>query len=145
MNSRAYYLSPAEVDEFKVNPEIKRRLFLSLTRMLQFYGVEYEESAVKKKGRVVKRDDYEQRLRNMMVNSHNYLRITRIMTCFADVGMHQVTFAMAKFYFGEARRFPRSTLEAWKEIVERQGFFLLLSSSSLLSCNSFRFLLLGFS
>lgn len=150
VNSRAYYLSPVEVEEFRRNREIQDRLLLSLKRMLAFYGLEYLEMRKKRGGKpgaaaaaaatsassggsgeeegraqtltvkVIKREqDFEERMRNLASHTHNYLRISRIMTCLQDAGMHPYAFGVATWLFSEYWRFPKSTLVVWKDIAVR--------------------------
>jgi len=68
---------------------------------------------------VVKRDDWKERQRNIDQNRHNLLRITRIMTCLTDVGLHSYAFALFKFYMTEKDRFFETTWSFWKSAVTR--------------------------
>lgn len=88
-NLAAPVLSAADIEAFHQEPALRRKLLLSLDRMLRFYGLKRTDSGVGKDA------GWSQRKQNWFVRpTHNNLRITRILKSLATLGCAQ-----------EARRF----------------------------------------
>jgi hypothetical protein len=78
-------LTPAVVVEFKGNIEIKACLQSSLCMMLRFYGLDLVN------GKVIKRINWDERKANWFFHdTHNNLRIARILKCLRSVGMEDL-------------------------------------------------------
>ena len=77
-------LTPEVISEFKINNVLKNQLFYSFQRILNFYGLAYQNSKIDKAKNWIERKD------NWFTkNTHNNLRITRIIKCLNSLGLSQ--------------------------------------------------------
>ncbi|MBS4095852.1 MAG: hypothetical protein KGZ83_03330 [Sulfuricella sp.] len=80
-NLSAPLLGPADIDAFRTDPLLRRKLLLSLDRMLRFYGLKRTD------GGIAKDAAWGQRKKNWFVRpTHNNLRITRVLKSLAVLG-----------------------------------------------------------
>lgn len=76
-NSRAPRLNPQLIDEMK-SPEIQANLQKSLNKMLDFYGLEWDENHTE----IKMADNFDNRAKTWLTKgNHNHLRLTRILIC----------------------------------------------------------------
>lgn len=88
-------LTPEIVEAFETDEILQQHLRASFRRMLAFYGLVATESGI------VKADNWDQRKLNWFVeDTHNNLRITRILKCLCALGLEE-----------EASRFHRALAE----------------------------------
>jgi len=94
MNWSAQELQRHELDIFRVESNIQRRILKSYRMMLNFYGFELVDEQT---GELRKSHDYAPHFSNLNTHSHNYLRITRILKFLGLVGFecYQVPFITA--------------------------------------------------
>jgi hypothetical protein len=75
-------LDAETVEEFRADAGLRDRLLKSFDVMLEFYGLRREGEAV------VRGRNYLERANNWLVpGDHNFLRITRILTCLRELGL----------------------------------------------------------
>ncbi|KPP71844.1 hypothetical protein Z043_109205 [Scleropages formosus] len=99
MNIYAAELTPRETEEFRKNDEAKRRLVESYELMLDFYGIELLD---KNTGKVQRAENWEERFYNLNINTHNNLRITRILKCLGELGFEHFQAPLVQFFLNEA-------------------------------------------
>jgi hypothetical protein len=80
-NPRAPLLSQQDIETFRGSEVLQKRLLEALKKMLAFYGFEIQG------GRVVRSAAWEERSGWLTPHNHNYLRITRILTCLGLLGL----------------------------------------------------------
>ncbi|KAG9315819.1 opioid growth factor receptor conserved region-domain-containing protein [Chiua virens] len=89
VNADAYRLLPHEIGMMRNSEEIIRRLVTSYKMMLDFYGMRLiSESGLL--GRALSPRDFKPRYRNLLGNTHNNLRITRILKSLSELGMEHL-------------------------------------------------------
>lgn len=80
-NPGAPVLSPGDVEVFRNEPSLRRKLLLSLDRMLRFYGLKRTEAGIAKDA------SWSKRKQNWFVRpTHNNLRITRMLKSLMTLG-----------------------------------------------------------
>lgn len=120
-NAQAPRLRPDEIESFRRNDALRRRLKQSLERMLRFYGLRLEQSRLEKI-KVVPTSDFGRRSgRWLSPNNHNHLRLTRIMTSTATLGLIDEARALRAALLDLANRTPsaatRTTVEYWRRAI----------------------------
>ncbi|XP_058846887.1 opioid growth factor receptor-like isoform X2 [Acipenser ruthenus] len=98
MNYRAYELTQKEIKAFQQSEEAKQRLVKSYKLMLGFYGIELEDEGT---GEVRRANNWEERYSNLNRNSHNNLRISRILKCLGELGFEHYQAPLVKFFLTE--------------------------------------------
>jgi len=84
VNSDAPLVTDATVAAFHADPALRAELAHSLAVMLDFYGLQTDPSS----GRVTKADNFATRAENWLdAPNHNFLRLTRILTCLRLLGL----------------------------------------------------------
>ncbi|KAI4891330.1 hypothetical protein NFI96_031734 [Prochilodus magdalenae] len=114
MNCDAYVLTPEEIMLFRKDDEVKDRLLKSYRLMLDFYGIELcnEET-----GEVCRAKNWKARFENLDRNTHNNLRITRILKCLGILGFQHYQAPLVRFFLeetlvkGKLPRVKRSVLD----------------------------------
>ncbi|XP_026879117.2 opioid growth factor receptor-like protein 1 isoform X1 [Electrophorus electricus] len=98
MNFYAYPLTAKEIKLFCEDKDVKERLLKSYKLMLDFYGIKLvdEES-----GEVTRAENWEKQFENLNRNSHNNLRITRILKCLGILGFQHYQAPLVKFFLQE--------------------------------------------
>ncbi|KAK1799557.1 hypothetical protein P4O66_000438 [Electrophorus voltai] len=98
MNFYAYPLTAKEIKLFREDKDVKERLLKSYKLMLDFYGIKLvdEES-----GEVTRAENWEKQFENLNRNSHNNLRITRILKCLGILGFQHYQAPLVKFFLQE--------------------------------------------
>jgi hypothetical protein len=87
LNPQAQILQRHEIDTFRADPEMIRRVILSFRMMLEFYGFDLVDEA---KGQVVRAANSDWQFDNLSWSSHNYLRITRICKFLGELGLEHL-------------------------------------------------------
>ncbi|XP_058859422.1 opioid growth factor receptor-like [Acipenser ruthenus] len=98
MNYRAYELTQKEMKAFQQSEEAKQRLVKSYKLMLGFYGIELVDEGT---GEVRRANNWEERYSNLNRNSHNNLRISRILKCLGELGFEHYQAPLVKFFLTE--------------------------------------------
>ncbi|SCZ96488.1 BZ3500_MvSof-1268-A1-R1_Chr8-2g10227 [Microbotryum saponariae] len=86
VNAQAPLLTsnPNELIALRTDPEVQRRFRNSYEIMLDFYGFALDDFD---SGRIKRTEHYEARYRNLVKNSHNWLRLSRILESCAEFGL----------------------------------------------------------
>ncbi|XP_040187629.1 opioid growth factor receptor-like [Rana temporaria] len=97
-NPHATPLHEDEIEMMKNDEEVKRRLCEAYKLMLGFYGLQLlDESS----GRVGLAQNCQERFRNLNSNTHNNLRITRILKCLGEMGFERFQAPLVRFFLKE--------------------------------------------
>ena len=118
-NSRAPRLTAADITAFQRSGTLRAQLGKSYQRMLRFYGLrlEWVDGA-----RVVPGPEFDRRKRGWLnPNNHNHLRLTRIMTSMATLGLSDEALALQAPLLDLAVQNPsavtRQTVAYWRRAV----------------------------
>jgi poly(ADP-ribose) glycohydrolase len=102
-NWQSQELTDKEAAAMRENSGIMARMLVSLEIMLDFFGFHLGRGDDNEIQVVRKSDAAEERLQNLADHQHNFLRISRILTCTTKVGMHKyqlpIMFALGKEVF----------------------------------------------
>jgi hypothetical protein len=117
VNFAAPVLDAEVISEFKQSPALQARLLISFKVMLKFYGFEIDESGPEIK--IIKSAEYALKKKNWISHrNHNYLRITRILTCLRLLGLEAYSIAffecLQMVYAEEAYEIGEVTFDYWK-------------------------------
>lgn len=117
VNPYAPLVTPGDQRAFAGNPELRRRLLASFTRMLAFYGFVCAGPAPV---RVLKASDWASASRRWLTpGNHNYLRITRILKSLKLLGAteHARAFydALVPVYESNRAAIGETTFEYWND------------------------------
>ena len=121
-NRNAPILNDEVIQAFRADERLKLRVIRSLTVMLRFYGLQYNELG-KTNIEITKSDEYGARKQNWIeVANHNYLRITRILTTLRILGLEKYAQAffncLNQIYSEESNKIGSKTYGYWKRAVE---------------------------
>jgi len=121
-NPDAPLLDDEVIKTFRANEQLRQRLLVSFRVMLKFYGLQYSEQPT---GNIetVKSAEYPERKQNWLrIGNHNYLRITRILTCMRSLGLEKYSQSLLdcleRIYSEEGKVIGETTLRFWREAVE---------------------------
>ncbi|XP_063071877.1 opioid growth factor receptor-like protein 1 [Engraulis encrasicolus] len=98
MNYQAHTLTQAEIKAFVADEAAKERLRTSYELMLDFYGIKLVND---KTGEVERAQHWESRFDNLNWNTHNNLRITRILKCLGTLGFKHYQVPLVRFFLRE--------------------------------------------
>ncbi|KAJ8259709.1 hypothetical protein GJAV_G00172530 [Gymnothorax javanicus] len=98
MNYLAKVLTKQEIKEFRKDQMAKDRLVTSYELMLDFYGIKLDD---KISGDVKRARNWKERFENLNRNTHNSLRITRILKCLGELGFKHYQAPLVKFFLKE--------------------------------------------
>lgn len=111
-------ISAADESEFSENEAIRNRLMDSFCRMLAFYGMRISQ------GQITKAENWDERKHNWFIrDTHNNLRITRILKCLMALGLENE----ARHFFMALKGLVESELDSgisptsiryWTEAIE---------------------------
>lgn len=107
VNQTAPVLTPKEIKLFRDDTEAKSRLLESYKLMLDFYGICLLDDRT---GTVTRGYNWKERFDNMNRNTHNNLRITRILKCLGLLGFERFQAPLVHFFLKETlkeRNLPR--------------------------------------
>lgn len=86
-NIQAPVLTPSEISEIRLSPELRQNLKASFVRILGFYGLILSGSYPLKVKRAL---HFEEASANWISpENHNHLRITRILKCLLTLGLEE--------------------------------------------------------
>ncbi len=120
-NARAPVLSEAEIERFRDSELLRQRLARSLDTMLRFYGLQLrrtpqDDPVVEKRPEFISRGTAW-----LNPGNHNHLRLTRILTSTATLGLHREARALQRCLLDLAHEHPeavtRVTLTFWEGAV----------------------------
>ncbi len=117
-NRDAPTLTPEVIQTFRSSYELKQNLLKSLVLMLGFYGLTLSSNDSNKIV-IVKNDNYSERKKQWInLRNHNYLRLTRILTCLKLLGLEtygQALFnGLSQIYQEEQSAIGLETYNYWK-------------------------------
>ena len=112
-------LSAQEVQLFRTDPELRRRLIRSFHRILKFYGFQFTVEK-DRKPRITKAADFEERRKDWLTpHNHNYRRISRILESLRLLGLPDFAtmfFAVLQNVYQEhSSLIEWTTFSFWKE------------------------------
>lgn len=98
-------MTPEDLEEFKVNPTIRRRVMVSLNTMATFYGKSPQWC---------------------VAGNHNLLRITRILRSLTLMELHTLAQEFFEFVSAKAKihKLPDQTIWYWEEALKPQPAWL---------------------
>jgi hypothetical protein len=99
LNQFAQPLRDDEAKFLRSNEHARRRLIDAYRMMLDFYGMKLEDDAT---GKISRAQNWKERLYHLNRSSHNFLRITRILKCFGEVGLERLQSPFVEFLIYEA-------------------------------------------
>ncbi|MBW4683081.1 MAG: hypothetical protein KME19_23800 [Microcoleus vaginatus WJT46-NPBG5] len=120
-NRKAPILNDEIIQEFRSNKILRIHLLKSLNVMLGFYGLEClnpESEDIE----ITRSDAYSERKQEWLnLGNHNYLRLTRILTCLKILGLENYAEALfeclEKIYKQENQRIGRESFNYWKNAI----------------------------
>ncbi|XP_036839309.1 opioid growth factor receptor-like isoform X2 [Oncorhynchus mykiss] len=95
MNYQAKELTKKEIEAFLEDGTAKQRLVASYKLMLDFYGIELSNDIT---GEVKRANNWRERFDNLETNTHNNLRITRILKCLGTLGFPHYQAPLVRFF-----------------------------------------------
>ncbi|XP_029550372.1 opioid growth factor receptor-like protein 1 isoform X2 [Salmo trutta] len=95
MNYHAKELTKKEIEAFLEDGTAKQRLVTSYKLMLDFYGIELSNDIT---GEVKLANNWQERFDNLERNTHNNLRITRILKCLGTLGFPHYQAPLVRFF-----------------------------------------------
>ncbi|XP_058229841.1 opioid growth factor receptor-like [Hemibagrus wyckioides] len=98
VNYRAHVLTPTEIRLFHRDMIVKKRLLKSYKLMLDFYGIQLVDEET---GEVKRAENCRERFENLNRNTHNNLRITRILKCLGLLGFQHYQAPLVHFFLKE--------------------------------------------
>lgn len=98
VNYEAKTLTQQEIKEFLENDLAKENLLKSYELMLDFYGIELTD---REAGEVKRASHWSDRFQNLNNNTHNNLRITRILKCLGTLGYRHYQVPLVRFFLEE--------------------------------------------
>ncbi|KAI5093623.1 opioid growth factor receptor [Silurus meridionalis] len=98
MNYLSSELSPKEAKLFCTDEEVRRRLLVSYKIMLDFYGIQLVNEET---GEVQRAENWSERFDNLNRNTHNNLRITRILKCLGLLKFRHYQAPLVRFFLEE--------------------------------------------
>ncbi|XP_028970032.2 opioid growth factor receptor-like protein 1 isoform X2 [Esox lucius] len=121
MNYEAKELTKKEIEAFLQNDTAKQRLLKSYKLMLDFYGIKLSNDTT---GDVETAENWRKRFENLDRNSHNNLRITRILKCLGTLGFPHYQAPLVKFFLEQTLVMGR--LDSVKESALNYFIFAVL-------------------
>ncbi|XP_043946333.1 opioid growth factor receptor [Protopterus annectens] len=98
VNMHAFELTQKEIEVFKKDADVRRRLTKAYELMLDFYGIKLLDE---KTGKVARTAYWKERFDNLNRRSHNNLRITRILKCLGELGFEHYQAPLVSFFLTE--------------------------------------------
>ncbi|XP_072308943.1 opioid growth factor receptor-like [Eucyclogobius newberryi] len=135
VNSEASTLTKEEIREFCHNDLAKKNLLESYKLMLDFYGIELCDE---KTGEVKRAQNCIDRFINLNRNTHNNLRITRILKCLGTLGFPHFQAPLVRFFLEET--LANEELPRVKDSVLNYFLFTVLDKKQRRSLLQFAYL-----
>jgi hypothetical protein len=109
-------ITDEEIQEFKTNQELRKRVLVSFYRMLRFYGLEVDGTT--KPPAIKKAENYEERRKVWVTeDNQNYRRISRILQSLVLLGFKEAAeiflAALVEIYFQNQKTIELKTYEFW--------------------------------
>ncbi|MBD2412903.1 hypothetical protein FACHB389_06235 [Nostoc calcicola FACHB-389] len=124
-NPHAPIVDEEVIQLFHSNQRLRQNLLRSFTVMLQFYGLQCQESD---EGKIIisKSEDYANRKHEWVgIFNHNYLRITRILKCLMTLGLENEAQGFYKclqqIYHEDSNQIGAETFQYWTIAVKENG------------------------
>ncbi|CAL1712705.1 unnamed protein product [Somion occarium] len=121
MNSYAQPLQRHEITAMKKDPAIIARVLKSYRLILDFYGMNLDSSDTGRLSRVKPEAKCQERYRNLVRSSHNYLRISRILKCLSELGLERLNAGFLLHILNEQSEHQelnnsslKSSMDRWK-------------------------------
>ncbi|XP_051532347.1 opioid growth factor receptor-like [Myxocyprinus asiaticus] len=124
MNWDAHVLTKKEIKLFREDENAKKHLVKSYKLMLDFYGIQLVNECT---GDVARARNWQDRFRNLNRNTHNNLRITRILKSLGTLGFQHYQAPLVKFFLKET--LVDRNLERVKQSVLDYFMFAVLDKS----------------
>ncbi|XP_056129649.1 opioid growth factor receptor-like [Lampris incognitus] len=121
VNKEARELTKREIKAFLEHDIAKENLLKSYKLMLDFYGIELSNEGT---GEVQRASNWEERFGNLNSNTHNNLRITRILKCLGTLGFSHYQAPLVQFFLEET--LEHGNLPDVKESVLNYFLFAVL-------------------
>ncbi|XP_077316437.1 uncharacterized protein LOC143936030 isoform X2 [Lithobates pipiens] len=99
VNHCATPLTESEIQLMKSDEEVMKRLLESYKLMLGFYGIVLLDPDTGKVARA--KENWKNRFKNLNNNTHNNLRITRILKCLGEMGYERFQAPLVRFFLTE--------------------------------------------
>ncbi|XP_017305697.1 opioid growth factor receptor-like protein 1 [Ictalurus punctatus] len=120
----SHVLNPKAIKLFHRDEVMKKRLLTSYKLMLDFYGIELVSEET---GEVRRSVNWKERFENLNRNTHNNLRITRILKCLGLLGFHHYQAPLVHFFLVET--LVNGTLPQVKQSVLDYFMFAVVDKS----------------
>jgi hypothetical protein len=126
MNSMSQKLYPIEARLIREDPVLQERVLLSYKMMLNFYGFKLKAPSADNSNdeKSLERTELAaERLQNLALNSHNFLRITRILKSLGEFGLEDYKLGFIKalsyevFVSGSLSRARDALLTYWLPVL----------------------------
>ncbi|XP_017352010.1 opioid growth factor receptor-like protein 1 [Ictalurus punctatus] len=124
VNYCAHVLTPTEIMHFHKDNTVKKRLLKSYKLMLDFYGIKL---VCETTGKVQYAGNWKERFENLNRNTHNNLRITRILKCLGLLGFRHYQAPLVDFFLKET--LVHGNLPQVKQSVMDYFIFTVLDKS----------------
>ncbi|XP_013988814.2 opioid growth factor receptor [Salmo salar] len=121
MNNQAKELTIKEIEAFLQDETAKKRLVKSYKLMLDFYGIQLSNETT---GNVRRANNWYKRFDNLNRNTHNNLRITRILKCLGTLGFPHYQAPLVRFFLEET--LVKGNLNNVKESVLNYFIFAVI-------------------
>ncbi|KXN88256.1 Opioid growth factor receptor [Leucoagaricus sp. SymC.cos] len=119
VNWESQPIQPHEIEAMKTNTEIMTRVVRSYELMLDFYGMRMLSLETGLLGRALRPGNYESRYRNLVVSSHNYLRISRILKCLSELGLEHLNAGFLLHVLNEQSEFGELVAPGLQNSMDR--------------------------
>ena len=86
-NTNAPLLTPEIIEQFRSDPTLQDQLRTSLRVFLAFLGFDFMEPTHHNTATLIRSTHYTDRLENWLTHTHNFLRITRILSSLRTLGL----------------------------------------------------------
>ncbi|PRP72764.1 hypothetical protein PROFUN_07664 [Planoprotostelium fungivorum] len=123
MNWESSSLTKGEAKQIRESRECAVRVIRSYRLMLDFYGMELVSTET---GEIKRGSNWKSRYQNLRVSSHNYLRISRIITSLGELGFARykkpfVEHLRTEVQDGELKRCERSFNDFWVKLLDENS------------------------
>ena len=126
MNWESLPLSKSGAALIRKDPEAQRRVIKSYRLMLKFYGLELIDEKTGKLARHSDAELYTNMIANLNTSSHNWLRVSRIITSLGELGFRRYKKELLEMLrkeveSGSLSNAARSLQQFWAPLVEAEG------------------------
>ena len=100
-NNSAQILQLHEMQAIQQEPILQSRFLTSLTMMLNFWGAEIKHIPNSNLIKVIRCEEWRNRLKNTRTHGHNNMRITRMLKCCGELGFEHYKLPILEFFIHE--------------------------------------------